>query len=321
MEPSPGVAVLLIILDILAPIFLVIALGWLLTRSGFLSSQALVQVNRLAYWVALPALLVHRIAQASPDVDAVAGLLLVGGGATVLAILVALVVAALMGMPPQSRGTFAQGVYRGNLTFIGLPIILYAFAGPDMSSASAEASALLAFGPMVVLYNVLAVLVLLLPGGTGHGNALRDAVRGLLTNPILIACLIGLMMSLSGLSFPTLADRSLEVVGQMALPLALLCIGGTLHTSRIRGRLAWVITGAVMKVSVVPAIGFLLALWLGLSAEHTRIALILLACPTATASYILVKQLQGDEALASGIVVVSNLLAVPAMVVVLAVTA
>ncbi|MCC5857590.1 MAG: AEC family transporter [Ectothiorhodospiraceae bacterium] len=313
--------VLIVILDILAPIFLVIALGWLLTRSGFLSGQALLQVNRLAYWVALPALLVHRIAQASPDVDAVAGLLVVGGGATVLAIVAALVVAALLGLPPQSRGTFAQGVYRGNLTFIGLPIILYAFSGPDMSSASAEASALLAFGPMVVIYNVLAVLVLLLPGATGHGNAVRDAVKGLLTNPILIACLIGLMMSLSGFSFPTLMDRSLDVVGQMALPLALLCIGGTLHTSRIRGRLTWVIAGAAMKVAMVPAIGFGLALWLGLSAEHMRIALILLACPTATASYILVKQLQGDEALASGIVVVSNLLAVPAMVVVLAVTA
>lgn len=293
----------------------------MLTRSGFLSSQALVDVNRLAYWVALPALLVHRISQASPDVAAVTGLLLVGGGATVLAILAALLVAALMNLPPDARGTFAQGVFRGNLTFIGLPIILYAFSGPGMSSASAEASALLAFGPMVVIYNVLAVLVLLLPGGEDSRSALRTASWGLVTNPILIACVLGLAISLSGLALPTLVDRSLDVAGQMALPLALLCIGGTLYTSRIRGRLTWVIAGAAMKVAVVPAIGLALALWVGLSAEHTRIALILLACPTATASYILVKQLRGDEALASGIIVVSNLLAVPAMVAVLAVTA
>jgi predicted permease len=309
--------VLLTIANILAPVFLVIALGWGLTRTGFLSTQALQDANRLTYWVGLPCALFYRIAGASPDVAAVGGLLLVGAGATLVAILIAWCAARLLRVPGYSHGAFIQGVFRGNLAFIGLPVVLYAFAG----SGSAEGSALLAFGPMVVLYNVLAVLVLLLAGSTVKHSLLRTVGYGLLTNPILLACFAGLVFSLAGLSLPDLLQRTLSAIGQMALPLALICIGGTLHITRLRGSLRFAVIGSVLKVSLLPAIGFLLAWWLGLSAEHTRIILLLLACPTASASYVLVRQLQGDEALASSMIVISSLLAVPAMAVVLAITA
>lgn len=312
-------AALLTIANILAPIFLVIGLGWALTRTQFLSAQALHDANRLTYWVGLPCALFHRIATASPDVAAVGGLLLVGTAATFIAIVAAAVTARLLRLPAGSHGTFMQGVFRGNLAFIGLPVVLYAFQGT--ASAGAAGSALLAFGPMVVLYNVLAVVVLLLAGGVGRRGLLCTVGYGLLSNPILIACAAGLLFSLAGFGLPTLVQRTLAAIGQMALPLALICIGGTLYTTRLRGSLGPALLGSVMKVALVPAIGLLLALWAGLSAEHTRIVLLLLACPTASASYVLVRQLQGDEALASSMVVISNVLAVPAMAAVLAVTA
>lgn len=211
-----------------------------------------------------------------------------------------------------------QGVFRGNLAFIGLPVVLYAFSATSSAGGSAEDSALLAFGPMVVLYNILAVIVLLFAGGVVRRGIVRSIGYGLLTNPILIACLGGLVFSLAGLELPVLVQRTLAAIGQMALPLALICIGGTLHVTRLRGSLGWAFAGSLMKVALVPAFGFVLARWLGLSAEHSRIVLILLACPTASVSYVLARQLQGDEALASSMIVISNLLAVPAMIVVLA---
>jgi predicted permease len=210
-----------------------------------------------------------------------------------------------------------QGVFRGNLAFIGLPVVLYAFAG----SGSAEDSALLAFGPMVVLYNFLAVIVLLFAGGVAKRGIMRTVGYGLLTNPILIACFAGLLFSLADAALPSLVQRTLAAIGQMALPLALICIGGTLHTTRLRGSLKHAFIGSLMKGLLVPAVGLLLAWGVGLSAEHTRIALLLLACPTASVSYVLVRQLQGDEALASSMIVISNVLAVPAMAAVLAITA
>lgn len=296
-----------------------IALGWVLTRTEFLSTQALQDANRLTYWVGLPCALFYRIAGASPDVAAVGDLLLVGAAATFIAIVAAWIAAIVLGLPARSHGTFMQGVFRGNLAFIGLPVVLYAFAGSG--SGSAEDSALLAFGPMVVLYNFLAVIVLLFAGGVAKRGMMRTVGYGLLTNPILIACFAGLLFSLAGVALPSLVQRTLAAIGQMALPLALICIGGTLHTTRLRGSLKHAFIGSLMKVLLVPAVGLLLAWWVGLSAEHTRIALLLLACPTASVSYVLVRQLQGDEALASSMIVISNVLAVPAMAVVLAITA
>ncbi|WP_366213615.1 AEC family transporter [Aquisalimonas sp.] len=305
------------IINILAPVFLVIVLGWALARSGFLPAQAIGEVNRLSYWVGLPSLLFYSIGTADPQIQGVTGLLFVTAAATLLAIVAAGLGARVLGLPGGSYGTFMQGVFRGNLAFIGLPVVLYAFSN---GNGSAEASALLVFGPLVVLYNVLAVVVLVLSGGGAGRGVVRPAVYGLITNPILIASLAGVLLAFSGLQLPAFAERTLSAVGQMALPLALICIGATLYSTRIRGRIGWAVTGAVMKVALVPAIGFVLARAVGLSAEHTQIALILLACPTASVSYILAQQLRGDEGLASSIVVIANVLAVPALFVVLAIT-
>lgn len=262
-------------------------------------------------------MLFYRIGTADPDVQGVTGLLLVCTGATLLGIVAAGIGARLMGMPLRSYGTFMQGVFRGNLAFIGLPVVLYAFPG---ESGGAESTALLVFGPMVVLYNVLAVVVLVIPGGGSGSGIIRPAVYGLVTNPILIASLAGVLLSLSGLTLPEVASRTLSAVGQMALPLALICIGATLYTTEVKGSLGRAMVGALMKVALIPAIGLALAWAVGLSDEQTRIALILMACPTASVSYVLVRQLRGDEALASSIVVFANLLAIPAMFIVLAIT-
>jgi len=310
---------LLEILSILAPVLLVIGLGWALSRLGFLSRQALFDLNRLSYWIGLPCLLVVRIGAARPALADVAGLLVVAAGGTALAMLLAAALAWLLRMPARSLVTFVQGAYRGNLTFIGLPVVLYAFAGTG-AAASAEAAALIAFAPMVVLYNVAAVALLLAPRSAGVAGTLRAVGHGLVTNPILISALIGLAISLGAWGLPQVLERGLSAVGQMALPLALLCIGGSLHTARIEGRVLWGALAAAFKVAVVPLVGLGLGLWIGLSAEHLRIALILLACPTASASYVLVLQLRGDAALASTTIVMSYLFALPAMFAVLALT-
>lgn len=312
--------VLLAILNALAPVLFVIALGWGLTRTGFLSERSLRELNRVTYWVGLPSLLVQRIASADPQFGAVTGLLVVAIGATVGGILVAYTTARVMGLPASATGAFVQGAFRGNLAFIGLPVVIYAFEAADGASvAAAQSSALLLFGPLVVLYNIAAVAVLL-AGRGGTAGMIRGLVYGLVTNPILIACALGLALALAGVRLPVMLDRSLAAVGQMALPLALVCIGGTLCTSRVRGRVRWALAGAVLKVAALPVMGALLAWALGLSPEHTRIALIMLACPAASASYVLARQLGGDEALASSLILLSSLLAVPAMIVVLAFT-
>lgn len=307
------------ILNSLGPVFLVIALGWALRRAEFLSINALQDINRLIYWVGLPSLLFYKIAGASLAFKEAGDLFLVTMGATGSVIILSYLVAKQLGVPRGSEGTFVQASFRGNLAFVGLPVVVYAFSSPRQSAA-AEASALLAFGPLVVVYNVASVLALLASRSAPNARALNAMGRGLITNPLLISCGAGVLYSFMGWPLPVMAERSFAAIGQMALPLALICLGGALATTRLRGRLSWSLSAAVVKVMVMPLVGFGLAWLLGMSSESTRIVLILLACPTAAASYVLVRQLGGDEALASGAILISTLLAAVSLAVILVMT-
>ena len=299
---------------------LIIALGRGLIQTGFISSTAIGELNRLTYWVGLPALLIERIGSAAPDFGSVLGILLVLVLATVVSITIAALVAGLWGMPVRSLVTFVHGAFRGNITFIGLPVVIYAFAGTAEASAY-ESAALVAFVPLVVVYNVVAVTLMQLHGPARILQTARRVLIGLATNPILIGTLVGLAVALSDFSLPLVASRTLGAIGQMALPLALLGIGAGLQVSRLRGHLQWSMAAAFLKCSVGPAAGYVIGTALGLGSEELRLALIFLACPTAAAAYVLVQQMDGDVPLIASIITLSHLFALPAMLLALLLTA
>lgn len=287
-------------------------------RWDFFSSRALNDVNRLCYWVALPVLLFHRIGGTTPDFAAAGGLLIVVVGATLLGILAAGAYAWVAGVARASRGAFIQGAFRGNTVFVGLPVVLYAFDAAGASTTGAESVVLLILGPLLVIYNITAVVLLSFSSGAVmNRQSLREAAFGVLVNPILLGCMAGLLFSASGAALPAFADRTLGTLGSMAFPLALICIGGALYLTPIRGSLALATISALMKVALLPIIGLGLAVWMELGHEEQVIAVILLASPTAAASYVLTRQLNGDDAMASGVILLSHLLAIPAFAILL----
>jgi hypothetical protein len=306
--------------QILAPVVLIITMGWVLLRIGFLSSHAVGELNRLTYWVGLPALLLQRIGSAAPDFERVGGMLLVLFLATGFTLIAAAVGAWLWRMPGRSLVTFVHGVYRGNIAFVGLPVIVYAFAGTP-ESAAYESAALVAFVPMVILHNLVAVTLMQLPGKQPLMRTLRRVSIGVATNPILIGTLLGVALALSPLSLPLAADRTLAAVGQMALPLALIGIGAGLYATRIRGRVHWAVAASALRTGLTPLVGLLIGALVGLKDEELRLVLIFLACPTASAAYVLVQQMDGDAPLMASTIVISHLFALPVMLLVLALTA
>jgi predicted permease len=109
-------------------------------------------------------------------------------------------------------------------------------------------------------------------------------------------------------TLPMVLDRTLDVLGGAAVPIALLCIGGSLTTTKVAGRRSWIVSVALVKVVVSPLVmGGLV--WLAeLGAVEMRIALVFGATSTAAAAYVMARQLEGDEALASGSVALSTVL-------------
>lgn len=302
----------------LAPLLMLAGLGALLRRIGFLSPAVLRETNRLLFWVALPATLFVETAEAEIQGDAALRVFLVLLAGMIACLILGYLAAWLLHVPRGALGAFVQGSYRSNLAYVGLPVVTLALAAANGEPTQATKSlAVLALAFMVPIYNLTAVVVLLTarPAAGSPGQGLRQLLVALATNPLVLACAAGLLCALFGWKLPPVLRQTCATLGQMSTPLALLGIGASLTLPAVRHNLSRATAAALIKVGWAPAVGFLVASLLRLSPVELRVALIFLACPTASASYIMAEQLGSDGKLAANIIVLSTLLAVPALAV------
>jgi len=304
------------ILNTLAPVFLMIAVGAGLQKTNFVSPNFLKEANRVTYWLGLPALLFSQLAGSFHHAGG-AGLMLTGMlAATVLVILAGYGVAWLLRLPGAVTGTFVQGGFRGNLAFVGLPVIFSLPDSPLAWGVSARTAAVLTVAPMMVVYNIAGVVVLLLSQHRLGWSMVKPFVKQLATTPPLLATLAGIGWALTGWPLPPFLDKTLSALGEMALPLGLLGVGGSLITVKLGARWRTPLASALVKTALSPLFGWLVGRALGLGPAELKMVLILMACPTAIISYTMALELKGDEALASGVIALSVLTSVVSLAVI-----
>ena len=300
--------------DSLLPLAWLVLLGVVLFRFRWLSEEVRHGLDRLNYFVALPALIVRALVHAPAEVGEAGRMVLALTGATLVTAVLAGGLTAALRRGRAEMGVLCQASFRGNLGFVGLPVVALV-AGTE--SAVLARSALM-FAPIMVVYNVLGVLCLVLAQHRVDAALPRKVARSLITNPLLIACGVGLGFWLTQRVPPRSVDTALELLSQTAAPVALLSLGGALVAYPVGRRLPMASLGAVLKCGACPAAAGLLCLPLGLTGESRQAVLIFAACPTAVASYVLAKQLKGDAALASACIVVSTVVSAVSLGVVLA---
>jgi predicted permease len=296
------------ILDTLLPIVVLLALGAGLAHVRFLGAAFMADLNKLAFWIALPALLFRSAAHAA-HVEGhawlVVGIMLT---TTIIVATLGWLTTIALGMPTAARGTLVQSAFRGNLAYIGVPVVAYSLSGASPDNSPMMATAVIVMSFTMAFYNILAVIVL-------QASRPRDAavdrgalVRPIATNPLLLAGLSGMLAAYVGLPLPHVVDQVLQSLGATAVPIALLCIGGSLAVTRLAGRKTWIASAAILKVAVAPAVTWGLCRLAGISGLEQRIALVYAAAPTAAAAYIMARQMDGDEPLASGSIAISTIL-------------
>jgi len=299
------------LLNTLGPVFIVILIGVALTRFGFLDAAAARLINRCCYWIGLPCLLVLKIGTAElagvSASDTTTAVLL----STLVLMAIAGLVGWLMRLAPRSLATFVHVSFRGNQAYVGLPVVYYGFLG-TIYEGQAEAVASIALAVVVVLYNIVAVIIHLLSTHRFGWRAVGHVILKLATNPILLACVIGLTWLRwahgNGIVFPTMVGRTMAMLAQFALPMALLSVGATLGTTSLRGMPRPSFVAAVLKTMVGPLIAFGVSRLMGFGVMETGVACILLGTPSAVVGYVLTEQLGGDSPLAAAAVAASVVL-------------
>jgi predicted permease len=282
------------VLASLAPIFAIIALGFLMRRYGPYGDGFWLPAERLNYFLLFPALLVTSMARAEiADIDLwPMAAAMIGAVGAVAGGLYA--VRARLPVEGPAFTALFQGAIRPN-TYVALAAAaaLYDSAGVTLAAV--------AIALVIPLVNVLSVAVLAAHGAGAVARG-RDAAVQILRNPIILACALGIGLNLSGLGLPAMGEELLRLLGYAALPLGLLCVGAGLDLVAARSAVATLAASAALKLLVLPGITALLGIALGVQGATLAVAVLFNGCPASAASYILTRQLGGDHRLMAGII-------------------
>lgn len=254
----------------------------------------------LVYNIGLPVMLFSTSASADFSHIADTNVLIAFATMTLLVFAGSMFTAHWFTKETRDHGVIIQGAFRGNLVILGLAFCAKAYGEQGLAIAT------LPVAMTVVLYNVLSIYALN-RSLQQSSNSLNTTLKGIAKNPLMLAIAAGLLLNLTGLTFPGILLDSGKYLSQMVLPLALICIGGALDLSQIT-RIDSATCGATLwKLIVSPLLACGIAISLGVRGENLAILFILAASPSATVSYVMVQAMKGNSLLAANIVVQTTL--------------
>lgn len=237
-------------INVTFPIFLVMVIGWGLKQIGMLNDNFVTVANRFNFKVTLPFMLFRDIS--SVDIKAVFDLKFVLFCAIASSICFWVIWGAtkLFLKDHTMRGAFVQASFRSSAAVMGLAFISNIYGASAM-------------GPLMIigavpLYNIYSVLVLTFEAD--HGDEARDtgkikqACINIAKNPIIIAIVLGLVVALAGIHFPTIVNKTVNSVAQMATPLALIALGAGFEGRKALAKMKPTLWASAIKL-VIQQIG------------------------------------------------------------------
>lgn len=271
------------------PIFAIVLLGWVSRKKGFIHAEFIGPANSLVFYLAIPAMVFSAISRATLTNHFNVGILVITLSTVVVGFALAWVSGKIYKLKHGQLGSYVQTSFHGNLGYVGLAVAFYYLGEEGFVKAS------ILTGILMVAQNLLSVLSLTFNAHqldqARHG---RTIARNLAGNPVILSAMAGILCSFLKVPIPMIFQRSLDILSGLALPMALLIIGASISLHEIRSRMNRVLSASAIKLLLMPGLGFAVYRTLGFSPGEYLPGLILLASPTATISYVMAKEMNGD---------------------------
>jgi predicted permease len=289
------------VLTSIFPVFALIVLGYLLKRFNLTDDDYLKTSDRLVYFIFFPALLFWKIGGSSAL--AIDWLFC---GAALCAILVIYLLSSIslkvFNVPDFQAGSFSQSCYRFN-TYIGMAIVMNALGDEGVRHFG------ILIGFAIPMINLMAVSTLIWFSGKEFNvtQRIRITVKAIGSNPLILACIAGILYARFVNTFPVFIDNTLSLTTFITLPLALLSIGGSLTLKNFKEYFKLSLVASIFKLVLLPIAGYLFMKKLNVASIPFRVGMIFFTLPTSTAIYVLSSQLNSDTRLASASIVLSTI--------------
>ncbi|WP_137818185.1 AEC family transporter [Pseudomonas sp. 2FG] len=286
---------------ITAPVFAMLFLGVLLKRLGLIDAAFIGTASALVFNVSMPVMLFLAILHADLRTALQPAVL----GYFVVATLLGFLLAwgwAIWRCPRADRGVYTQGAFRGNNGIVGLALATSLYGDYGLSLGGVLA------GVVILSYNSLSAVVLAIYSPSSKSDA-WSIIKSILRNPLIIGVLAAIPFAYWQIGLPVWLTTSGEYLAQLTLPLALICIGGTLSLASLRASSGLAISASLMKLVWLPLLCTLGAFLYGFRGAELGILFLYFASPTAAASFVMAKAVNGNQELAAAIIVITTLAA------------
>lgn len=286
-------------LEITLPVFILLFFGWWLKRSKQIDDGFVQQSSGLVFNYALPLLLFLSVYRSQEWGVEHLELAIISSGLAVLLFVLAWLVARATVSRHEERGVFVQGAFRSNLGIIGIALCVQTYGDQGLALGA------VVLAVVTPVYNVLSVVVL---GHYAPGKKLSvwNTFKAVAKNPLIVAIMAGFALKLFQVPMAESLLKPLQLLAGLSLPLALICIGATLSYSGLAENSRVLAISSLFKLVVAPLLVVILALFLGLKGAAIGVLFIMFASPAATASYVMVRSIGGDAALAANIITMTT---------------
>ncbi|MDR2286014.1 MAG: AEC family transporter [Prevotellaceae bacterium] len=294
-------------INVVLPLFLLIATGYVLKQTGFVSESFLTEANRFVFNFPLPLMLFQNIRNTF-DGSFIAmfdtRLILSAFAGIIVVIAVLLIFAPLFGKRRATTGSMIQGIYRSNFIIYGLPL------ATSMYGDSAIIPISMLLGMVIPVYNIAAVVILTVFSETRSVSSISFSliIKNVFKNPLILACIAGFSVGTFDIQFPVFIETSVNEMSKIATPLALMVMGGLFRFRGLMNNFLPAFAATLFKLVIIPLAAMIVFIKMGFRELELAALLCLFATPTAVTSFIMAENMGCDGEISAHIVVLSTAL-------------
>ncbi len=283
------------IFNSLIPVMALIITGFIIQRTNFLPGTFWPSAERLTYFLLMPAILIHSLANKKMDALPWFKILMTVEGTVIVS---AALITIWWLLNSRISGETFTSLFQGGVRFNSF--VAFALA-ENLYGRDGLLMAALAAGFMIILINILCVAAFSMTVNKSS-ISIKSVLGDLLKNPLIIACVIGVGLNISGLKIPTAIDGVLLLGGKAAFPIGLMAVGAAYRGGNLLLHKHPLIVTSVIQFLCKPLVAGGLATALGLSGTTAGVLVLMFCVPTAPAGYILAKQMGGDHEVMASII-------------------
>ena len=283
------------------PIFLMMLLGMLFRKLGWMDEVFAAKMNKFVFLVPLPVLLFEQLATVDFSEVWDIKFILFCFMVTAISITISTLI-SLLWKDRSIKGEFIQATYRSSAALLGIAFIQNIYGNSGQAPLMIIGS--------VPLYNIMAVVVLSFfkPGQNGMDKALlKKTLTGIITNPIIIGIAAGLLWSALKLPMPVILHKAVSSIGGVATPMGLMAMGATFDIKKAFGKIKPTVIAAFIKLVGFVAVFMPLAVVIGFRREKLIAILVMLGSATTVSSYVMAKNMGHEGVVSSSVVMLTTM--------------